>query len=116
VDSILGMRGERRSEAYEIEFPGSTKLEGYDLGASSGIVSRVTLWGSNARAAAIGRIALSEDELQPVLRALRAAGLEITTIDDPLVGEDPPLVFVHFWGRGRAADLARAVRDALDAR
>lgn len=116
VDSILGMRGERRSGAYEIELPGSTKLEGYDLGPSSGIVSRVTLWGSDGRAAAIGQLALSEDELQPVLRALRAAGLEITTIDDPLIGEDPPLVFVHFWGRGRAADLARSVRDALDAR
>lgn len=116
VDSILGMRGDRRPGAYAIELPGSTKLEGYELGASSGIVSRVTLWGSDARAAAIGQLVLSEGELQPVLRALRAAGLEITTIDDPLVGEDPPLVFVHFWGRGRAADLARAVRDALDAR
>jgi hypothetical protein len=114
VDSILGMRGERGPRAYEIELPGSTRLEGYELGASSGIVSRVTLWGSDARAAAIGQLALFESELQPVLRALRAGGLEITTIDDPLVGEDPPLVFVHFWGRGRAADLARAVRDALD--
>lgn len=114
VDSVLGLRGERGPRAYEIELPGSTSLEGYDLGASSGIVSRVTFWGSDFRAAAIGQLALSEVELQPVLRALRAGGLEITTIDDPFVGEDPPIVFVHFWGRGRAADLARAVRDALD--
>jgi hypothetical protein len=114
VDSVLGVRGERRPRAYEVELPRSTRLEGYDLGAASGIVSRVTFWGTDARAAAVGQLAVSEVELQPVLRALRAGGLEITTIDDPLVGEDPPLVFVHFWGRGSAADLARAVRDALE--
>lgn len=115
VDSVLGRRGERGPRAYAIELPESTSLEGYDLGAASGIVSRVTFWGSDFRAAAIGQLALSEVAIQPVLRALRAGGLEITAIDAPLVGEDPPLVFVHFWGRGRAAELARAVRDALDA-
>lgn len=114
IDSVLGMTGARRQGGYVIEIPFSTRLEGYELGPLSGISTRLTFWGSDARAAVVGRLALTEGELQPVLRALRAGGLEIATIDAPLVGEDPPLVYVHVWGRGRATDLAGAVRDALE--
>lgn len=116
IDSVLGMRGARGQDGYGIEIPFSTRLEGYELGAASGIATRVTFWGSDTRAAMAGTLAVTEAELQPVLRSLRAGGVEIASIDAPLVGEDPPLVFVHVWGRGRATDLARALRDALDAR
>ena len=78
--------------------------------------TRVTFWGADARAAVTGRFALAEEELQPVLRALRAGGVEIGSIETPFLGEDPPLILVHVWGRGRATDLAQTVRDALDAR
>ena len=57
---------------------------------------------------------LTEPELQAVLRALRAGGIDISSIDAPLVGEEPRLFFVHIQGRGRAIDLAQAIRDALD--
>lgn len=115
VDSVLGIRGQLRQGAYELTLPRSARLEGFDLGGSPGIATRVTFGGSAARAVVHGRFALLEGELQPVLRALRAGGIEIASIDHDLVGEEPDLVFVHFWGRGRAAGLARAIRDALDA-
>lgn len=114
VDSVLGLRGRHVRNGYEITIPRSTRLQGYDLGASSGISTRVSFAGSDARASASGRFVLTESELQGVLRALRAGGIEITSIDDPLAGEEPRLFFVHFQGRGRALDLAQAIRDALD--
>lgn len=115
VDSVLGIRGQMRQGAYELTLPRSTRLEGFDLGGPSGIATQVRFAGSVARAAVHGSFALQESELQPVLRALRASGIEIASIDAALVGEEPSLVFVHFWGRGRATDLARGIRDALDA-
>jgi hypothetical protein len=115
VDSVLGLRGQRRQGDYEVTLPRSTRLEGYELGGPSGIATRVAFAGSDTRAVASGSFALSEGELQEVLKALRAGRIDITSIDDPLVGEEPRLVFVRFWGRGRATDLARAIRDALDA-
>ncbi|MGH7567122.1 MAG: DUF1259 domain-containing protein, partial [Gemmatimonadota bacterium] len=115
VDSVLGIHGRMRQGAYELTLPRSTRLEGFDLGGSSGIATRVTFAGGPARAVVHGSFALLESELQPVLRVLRAGGIEIAAIDDALVGEEPSLVFVHFWGRGRAVDLAQVLRDALDA-
>ncbi|HYO45257.1 MAG TPA: DUF1259 domain-containing protein [Gemmatimonadota bacterium] len=115
VDSVLGIRGRMRQGAYELTLPRSTRLEGFDLDGSSGIATRVTFAGGPARAVVSGSFALLEGELQPVLKALRAGGIEIASIDDALVGEVPRLVFVHFWGRGRATELARVIRDALDA-
>jgi hypothetical protein len=115
VDSVLGVRGRVRQGVYEIMLPRSTRLEGFDLGAPSGIATRATFAGGPERAVVSGSFALRESELQPVLRVLRAAGLEIAAVGGALVAEEPRLVYVHYWGRGRAADLARALREALDA-
>ena len=114
VDSVLRLRGRQMRNGYEITIPRSTRLQGYDLDESSGISTRVSFAGSDARASASGRFVLTESELQGVLRALRAGGIDISSIDDPLAGEEPRLFFVHFQGRGRALDLAQAIRDALD--
>jgi hypothetical protein len=114
VDSILGVRGRMRQGAYEITLPRSTRLEGFDLGAASGIATRATFAGGPDRAVVSGSFALLESELQPVLRALRAAGIEIAAVGGSLVGEEPRLVHVHYWGRGRADGLARGIRDALE--
>jgi hypothetical protein len=113
VDSILGFRGQARAGGYGFTLPRSTRWKGYDLGEASGISTRFTFAGSDARAIASGRFAVTEAELQSVLRALRAGGIDISSIDEPIVGEEPRLFFVHFEGHGRAIDLARAVREAM---
>jgi hypothetical protein len=114
VDSVLRVRGRMRDGAYEITLPRSATLEGFELGESSGIASRVTFAGGTSSAVVRGRLAVLEDELQPVLKALRAAGIEIASIDDAAMGEEPNYVHVHIWGRGSATALAQAIRDALD--
>ena len=114
VDSILRVRGRMREGAYEITLPRSATLEGFELGESSGIASRVTFAGGPSSAVVRGRLALLEEELQPALKALRAAGIEIASIDDAAMGEEPNYVHVHIWGRGSATALAQAIRDALD--
>lgn len=62
-----------------------------------------------------GDFAMTAAEVQPVLRALRKADLHIVALHNHMIGEEPAYFFVHFWGKGPAADLARGFRSALDA-
>jgi hypothetical protein len=54
-------------------------------------------------------------EVQPVLRALRKADIHIVALHNHMIGEQPAFYFTHFWGKGRAEDLAKGVKSALDA-
>jgi len=58
---------------------------------------------------------MHEDELQAVLKAMRGAGINIVAIHQHMTHESPRYVFLHYWGKGKATDLASAVRKALDA-
>jgi hypothetical protein len=49
------------------------------------------------------------------LRALRAGGLHIVALHTHMIGEQPVAYFTHYWGKGAAANLAKAFRGALDA-
>jgi hypothetical protein len=53
-------------------------------------------------------------EVQPVLRALRKNGIHIVALHNHMIGEQPAFYFTHFWGKGKAADLAGSLRAALD--
>jgi hypothetical protein len=61
-----------------------------------------------------GDFAVTEDELQGVLKALRGGGINIVAIHHHMTGESPRILFLHYWGKGKASDLAGVVRKALD--
>jgi uncharacterized protein DUF1259 len=61
-----------------------------------------------------GDFAVLESELQPVLRALTQVPIQITAIHQHMVGESPRMMFLHYWGGGDAAVMARTLRAALD--
>lgn len=62
-----------------------------------------------------GDFIMRADEVRPVLQALRKAGIHIVALHNHMMGENPNYYFIHFWGKGKAADLAHAFRAALDA-
>ena len=53
-------------------------------------------------------------EVQPVIRALQQAGIEVTALHSHMLDESPRLFFMHFWGNDDALALARGLRAALD--
>ena len=79
-----------------------------------GVNTWAAFGGTDANAVVDGDFAVAEDELQPVLKSLRAGGHQRRR--HPLAHDrrDPRILFLHYWGRGRAEDLARAVKRALD--
>jgi hypothetical protein len=70
--------------------------------------------GTDDNAVVDGDFAVAEAELQTVLKTLRAGHIDIVAIHHHMSGESPRILFLHYWGRGKALDLAATVRKALD--
>jgi hypothetical protein len=68
--------------------------------------------GNNA--AINGDFMLRPKELNPVIKVLRANAIEVASIHNHLLDNEPQLVFMHFWAHGAAIDLAKGLRVALD--
>jgi Domain of Unknown Function (DUF1259) len=66
------------------------------------------------KAAITGDFVLRASEVNPVIRALRDNGIEVTALHTHMLTEEPRLFFMHFWGVDNALTLARGVRAALD--
>lgn len=93
----------------------SGRMHGQTIGASMGLTTWAAFSGSDALAAIDGDFIMTADEVQPVLRALRDKGLHVVALHNHMMAEQPGFYFTHFWGKGPAAELARAFRSALDA-
>jgi Domain of Unknown Function (DUF1259) len=70
---------------------------------------------AGARAVVHGDLVLAESELDPVISKLEDAGIQITAVHNHLLGETPRVMYVHYWGEGEEAVLARNLRTALSA-
>jgi len=114
VNRILQMRGSATNGIYRGAIGRVELLNGTPIGREMGMSTTLTLFGTNGRAFLDADMILSPDELQRVLVALRARDLNVTSIRNHLIGEHPPVIFVHVWGRGVASELARAFRFVLD--
>jgi len=57
---------------------------------------------------------LNADEVNPVTKALRANGIEVTALHSHMLEEQPRLFFMHFWANDDAIKPAHGLRAALD--
>jgi len=112
--TVLGHRGDLSGGVYKVVVGRTAHLHGHAMGASMGVNTWAAFWGTDERAAVDGDVVMKENELQAVLKALRHEDLQIVAIHQHMTGEEPRLMFLHYWGVGRSADLARGVRAALD--
>jgi hypothetical protein len=114
IATTLGHRGELGGGVYKVTIGRVTKMRGHSVGKTMGVNTWAAFSGTDEQAAVDGDFAMLESELQPVLKALRSASLQIVAIHQHMTDETPRIMFLHYWGVGRAADLARGVRLALD--
>jgi Domain of Unknown Function (DUF1259) len=113
--AIVGTKGSLDSEVYKITIGRDAEMHGMKFGASMGLTTWVAFAGTDESAVIDGDFAMRTDEVQPVLKALRAAGINIVALHNHMNGETPAIYFTHFWGKGNAADLAQGIHDALKA-
>lgn len=94
--------------------PATQAACGCKIGKMMGVNTWAAFAGTDAGAVVDGDFAVTEDELQPVLKSLRGSGIHVVAIHHHMVGEQPRILFLHYWGRGPAATLAANVKKALD--
>jgi hypothetical protein len=115
VEKALGHKGQVQDGVVKVTIGREVKMHGVTGGGSMGVTTWAAFSGSDDLAAVDGDFAMTAAEVQPVLRALRKAGINIVALHNHMIGEQPALYFTHFWGKGSAADLAKGVKAALDA-
>ena len=116
IAKIVGHAGEENGPVYKITI-GRDDLEMKEMGATINARMGLNTWaafvGTNDDAAVAGDIAMLESEVQPTLKALRAHGLEVVAIHHHMINSRPVIIFLHYWGRGPAENLATAFKAAL---
>jgi Domain of Unknown Function (DUF1259) len=114
IEGILGVQGEMTDGVYKLTWGRTTKMGEHAIGNAMGVNTWAAFVGSDAQAVVDGDFAMYEDELQAVLKALRASGIHIVAIHSHMSMESPKVVFLHYWGIGPTTDLAKALKSALD--
>ncbi len=117
ISSIVGHPGEQNGAVYKITI-GRDDLKLKEMGAvinaRMGLNTWAAFFGSDANAAIAGDVAMLAGELTPVLKALRANGLNVVAIHHHMTGTEPAIYFLHYWGTGPADKLASAFKAALN--
>ncbi len=115
LEESIGVSGKLRDSVFKISIGRSATMAGSPFGASMGLTTWMAFSGSDELAAVAGDFAMTAQEVQPVLKALRSGGINILALHNHMLGESPAFFFTHFWGKGPALKLARGLRGALDA-
>jgi hypothetical protein len=114
LDQIFGVKGETNSGMYKVTIGRSAKHHGKTIGKQMGVNTWAAFAGTDDNATVDGDFAMIEGELQGVLKSLRKAGINIVAIHNHMTQEEPQYVFLHYWGKGPAQELARGVKSALN--
>ena len=111
---ILGVSGVLKNGVYKVVLGRRASMGSHEVGAEMGVNTWAAFAGSDRLAVVDGDFAMLEGEVQGVLKALRAADINIVAIHNHMIGETPRYVFLHYWGVGPAEHLASGLRSALD--
>ena len=115
LETILGAEGSLNGQVLKFTFGRSATMHGTEFGASMGLATWAAFTGNKDHAVVDGDFAMTAGEVQPVMHALRDAGIHIVALHNHMIGETPPYYFLHYWGNGDPEVLARGLHAALEA-
>ena len=113
LNEIFGLQGEAKDGMVKFTIGRPAKMHGTPIDKEMGVNTWAAFAGSDDNAIVDGDFAVTEDELQPVLKSLLKDKINIVAIHQHMTHEEPRILFFHYWGRGRAKDLAQAVKGGL---
>jgi hypothetical protein len=117
LDTALGGQGKAAGGTYQFSFARAEQIteDGMPVPASLGLATAINFQPTNgSRAVATGDFVMIGSEVPAVIGELRSHTIEITALHNHLVGEQPRLFFMHFWGNDDASRLAQGLRAALN--
>src|SRR5258707_3751252 len=117
IDAALDAKGTINGGVYQFNIPRAEVISeaGMTIPPSLGTAIAINLQRTGAGKAAItGDFVLLGKEVNPVLKALRNNGIEVTALHSHMIDDSPHLFFMHFWANDDVAKLTRGLRAALD--
>jgi len=119
LDAIIGAKGQANGGVYQFGVPRRDPISenGMQLAPAGpmGVATAINFQPTGGGKAAItGDFVLSGNEVNPVIKALRSNGIEVTAVHTHMLDEQPRLFFLHFWANDDAMKLAKGLRAALD--
>ena len=113
LNKIFGAQGEAKDGMVKFTFGRPATMHGVKIDNTMGVNTWAAFAGSDDNAVVDGDFAVTEDELQSILKSLLKDGIKIVAIHQHMTHEEPRIMFFHYWGRGRAKDLAQAVKGGI---
>jgi hypothetical protein len=114
IEEVFGTKSQSSGGMVKVVIGRRTTMHGVDVGNEMGVNTWAAFAGSDQQAVVDGDFAMLEGELQTVLKTMRASGINIVAIHQHMTQESPRILFLHYWGKGKAVDLAKAVKKALN--
>src|SRR5215510_10296228 len=117
IEQTLGHSGKVNGGVFQVSVPRAEKITeaGMEVPPSMGVATAINFQPTGAgRAAITGDFVMIASEVNPVIRALRENGIEVTALHNHMLNDEPRLFFMHFWAVNDVEKLARGLRAALD--
>jgi Domain of Unknown Function (DUF1259) len=117
IEQALGFPGKVNGGVFQVGVPRSETIHDHGMAIpnSMGVATTLNFQPTGSGKAAItGDFVLLGSEVNPVMKALRKNGIEVTAVHSHMLDEEPRLFFMHFWANDDAAKLAKGLREALD--
>src|SRR3954469_1860460 len=119
IDQVIGAKGQANGGVYQFNVPRRDPIKENDMVLAPvgpmGVAIAINFQPTGGGKAAItGDFVLANDEVNPVIKALRTNGIEVTALHSHMLAEQPRLFFMPFWAVDDALKLARGLRAALD--
>jgi hypothetical protein len=118
VERVLGFKGRNNGGIYQFGLQRSDSIHQGGMPIPAAMGSAITI---NFQPTGAGRAAITGDfvalaaEVNPLIKALRDGGIEVTAIHNHMLDDEPRAFFIHFWANDEAVKLAKGLRAALDA-
>jgi len=113
LNKIFGAQGEAKDGMVKFTFGRPAQMHGVKIDNTMGVNTWAAFAGSDDNAVVDGDFAVTEDELPAVLKSLVKQKIYIVAIHQHMTHEEPRIMFFHYWGRGRAKDLAENLKSAF---
>ena len=118
IDEAIGFKGRNNNGVYQFGLPrsDSIKQDGMAIPGAMGTAIAINFQPTgNGKAAITGDFVALAGEVNPLIKALRDNGIEVTAIHNHMLDDQPRAFFIHFWANDDAVKLAKGLRAALDA-
>jgi hypothetical protein len=116
LEQALGQKGKASGGVYQFSIPRAEPIKDGDMAVPPAMGTAIAINFQSAgagKAATTGDFVLLPGEVNPVIQALLANGIEVTALHTHMLAEEPRLYFMHFWGVDQPDKLATGLKAAL---